>query len=363
MVGNLEPIIAKEIEEINSVIIRKSFSDEEILRREKEMINRIEKERLQMEQFDNIRYELVNDSGFRSVFENKINNSRLSPVKSLKYMISFLKTINGCWSKPITETSAKIHISNDIRDKIKARYKKDPSDELKLLICAENDMIVSFSGDEAYESTDMIFMKPSGSFIRFINDYLQNIDKIQYGDYFLCEAPSKDICLKKGQFYVFVFELEFEGFHKTKYIEYDFVDSKTCEVIKDADEFFIDNIFMNMKNCKSSRMIALDSFDDAYINAQEEIEYRQEKYNNEIESINNVKIKSRIEAHKTLAECRIRELQNKLFSVSNMKEEEKIHSSIDRIAKKSEENISRLSKYLSIVSTYSLKAVCVIVST
>ena len=49
--------------------LTKEFTEAELLKREKEIEQRIEKAKQTREEFDEARYELVNDKGFRDEFE------------------------------------------------------------------------------------------------------------------------------------------------------------------------------------------------------------------------------------------------------------------------------------------------------
>ena len=52
--------------------LTKEFTEAELLKREKEIEQRIEKAKQTREEFDEARYELVNDKGFRDEFEADI---------------------------------------------------------------------------------------------------------------------------------------------------------------------------------------------------------------------------------------------------------------------------------------------------
>ena len=85
LVGEMEPIIAQGLAKINELIITKEFTEAELLKREKEIEQRIEKAKQTREEFDEARYELVNDKGFRDEFEADIKKSRVSPRESLLF--------------------------------------------------------------------------------------------------------------------------------------------------------------------------------------------------------------------------------------------------------------------------------------
>jgi len=123
LVGEMEPIIAKELAELNELIITREFTEDELSRRERELEQRIEKARQTREEFEEARYDLVNDKGFRDEFEDAIKRSRISPYESLLFTYSFLKKENGCWCKPISNSAASIHVTKDMCERLKAYNK------------------------------------------------------------------------------------------------------------------------------------------------------------------------------------------------------------------------------------------------
>ena len=90
LVGEMEPIITREMAEINELIITNGFAPEALKKREREIELRIEKERQTRQEFDEVRYELVNDKGFREEFEDSIKKSRISPSDLLRFTYCFL---------------------------------------------------------------------------------------------------------------------------------------------------------------------------------------------------------------------------------------------------------------------------------
>lgn len=357
LVGELEPIIAREMEEINQLIIRKEFTPAELEKRENEMIARIEKERITREEFDNIRYELANDSGFREEFEEQIKKCRISPKASLRFTAAFLKTMSGCTGKILSDTAITFKLSKELKEKVAARSKNDPSAELDAILSTDDKITVSFEGNEAYES-EMIFFKPSGSWIRFILDYMKNVET-EKGIYFGAEVENIPE-VSPGQYFLFGYEFAFKGFRNTVFTDYVLVNSETGQPQKISEEVF-DDIVLKMKNIKGTLDFNFENFDEAMINAQDEAESIRESIENQLSGTNSIKIESRIEALKSLSETRINKLQNDIMSCSSQNKIEKLQTSIKKEKEKTAEKIGMLNEKMKLVGAFSSKGLCVII--
>lgn len=357
LVGDLEPIIAREMEEINKLIIRKEFTPAELEKREKEMYARIEKERLTREEFDSIRYELSNDAGFREEFEEKIKSSRVSPKASLRFTNAFLATMSGCTGKALSDSTITFKLSKDLKEKVAAKYKKDPSPELKALINADDKITVSFEGNEAYES-GQVFFKPSGSWIRFILDYMRNIETDQ-GVYFGAEIEKSDV-LPVGQYFIFGYEFTFKGFRNTVFTDYVIINSDTGDVVPISAEAFDEHV-LKMKKIKVKSEINLDNFDDAMNNAIDEADALLEKIENQLAGTNSIKVESRIEALNALSKARVSKLQNDIMASSSQKKIDSLQNAIKKEKEKTREKIEMLKEKTKLVSSVASKGLCVLI--
>lgn len=241
LVGEMEPIIAQGLAKINELIITKEFTEAELLKREKEIEQRIEKAKQTREEFDEARYELVNDKGFRDEFEADIKKSRVSPRESLLFTYSFLKKENGCSLKIISETSGIIHVSKDICERIRSYIKRmnlgKRGEELQALVDSGGDLLIDFDGDAAYANKEAVFFKPVGAWIHFAIDYLRALNTENYEDLFYATIKEKDVDeLEKGRFWIFSYEMEFDGFFDAK--SYEYIICQEDEVVESWKRFF-----------------------------------------------------------------------------------------------------------------------------
>ena len=241
LVGEMEPIIAQGLAKINELIITKEFTEAELLKREKEIEQRIEKAKQTREEFDEARYELVNDKGFRDEFEADIKKSRVSPRESLLFTYSFLKKENGCSLKIISETSGIIHVSKDICERIRSYIKRmnlgKRGEELQALVNSGGDLLIDFDGDAAYANKEAVFFKPAGAWIHFAIDYLRALNTENYEDLFYATIKEKDVDeLEKGRFWIFSYEMEFDGFFDAR--SYEYIICQEDEVVESWKRFF-----------------------------------------------------------------------------------------------------------------------------
>ena len=178
---------------------------------------------------------------FRDEFEADIKKSRVSPRESLLFTYSFLKKENGCLLKIISETSGIIHVSKDICERIRSYIKRmklgKRGEELQALVDSGGDLFIDFDGDAAYANKEAVFFKPAGAWIHFAIDYLRALNTENYEDLFYATIKEKDVDeLEKGRFWIFVYEMEFDGFFDAK--SYEYIICQEDEVVESWKRFF-----------------------------------------------------------------------------------------------------------------------------
>lgn len=363
LIGEMEPIITQELAKINELIITKDFTEAELLKREKEIDQRIEKAKQTREEFDEARYELVNDKGFRDEFESDIKKNRISPRESLLFTYSFLKKEKGCFLKIISETSGIIHISKDIGERIRSYIKRmnlgKRGEELQTLVDNSGDLLIDFDGDAAYANNEAVFFKPAGAWIHFVIDYLRALNAEKYENLFYATIKEKDVNeLEKGRFWLFLYEMEFDGFFAAKSYEYIACKEDASKLVV-LDETQKKRLLQKVRVSKKPDSVELDFFDEAKIEAEDLAENRKEEIAKDAISGNAIKIGSRIEALRNLSNYRIRNLEDELIGAVG-KDEERIRRAIIRERAKTDEKIRILEEKMNYVGTYALDAVCLL---
>lgn len=315
------------------------------------------------EEFDEARYELVNDKGFRDEFEVDIKKSRISPRESLLFTYSFLKKENGCSLKIVSETSGIIHVSKDICERIRSYVKRmnlgKRGEELQALVDNGGDLLIDFDGDAAYINKEAVFFKPAGAWIHFAIDYLRALNAEDYENLFYATLKEKDVEeLEKGRFWLFSYEMEFDGFFDTKSYEYIVCREDTTKLIV-LDETQKKQLLQSVRVSKRPDRVVWDFFDEARMKVEDLAEERKEEIAQNAISGNAIKIGSRIEALRNLSNYRVRNLENELIGAVG-KDEERIRRAINRERAKTDEKIRILEEKLNYVGTYALDAICLL---
>ena len=363
LVGEMEPIIAKELSEINELIITKDFTDKELEKRERELEQRIEKAKQTREEFEEKRYDLVNDKGFREEFEDAIKKSRISPYESLLFTYSFLKKESGCWCKLVSKSAAVIHVTKDICERLKAYNKKmnlgKAGEEIRKLIDNGGDLEIDFDGDSAYANKNRVFFKPAGAFIHFIIDYIRAVN-LEYPENVFYSTLKKNQMkgIDAGRHWLFIYDMEFKGFFETRSYEY-FLTDESGNTIECLDDERKKQLLQVVNNGRSPLNVSFDHFDDIQMHIEEAAEERKEALAAEATSKNNVKIGSRIKGIRNFSEIRIKELEDQLIGAIG-KDEEKYRRAIAKEKKKAAEKIAILEEKMKYIGTYSLDSVSLI---
>lgn len=345
LVGDLEPIITNKMIEINQLIITKGFDEEELAKRTHEIDLRIEEEKTTREEFDKERYELVNDSGFRDEFREDILKSRINPLESMRFTEAFLRNVNGCWSKRVSDSALSIHITKDIREKLKNYFHRmdlgTGGIEIKQIMGAEDDIVLNFNGDSAYENTDEIFIKPSGAWIHFMLDYIKALDSVFDNNVFFATV-NDDETVSIGKYCVFIYEYQLKGFSDVKSTHYIIVNAETHEPYLPNEEQW-SNLIFKLKNGKPTDTIDLDGYYEMRSIADMEAEKDLDYIRKEVVGTNEVKINSRIDALKRNSHMRIKKYENDLIGAER-KEEQRLRKCIERDKDKTDKSIELLEK-------------------
>ena len=300
---------------------------------------------------------------FRDEFEADIKKSRVSPRESLLFTYSFLKKENGCLLKIISETSGIIHVSKDICERIRSYIKRmklgKRGEELQALVDSGGDLFIDFDGDAAYANKEVVFLKPAGAWIHFAIDYLRALNAENYEDLFYATIKEKDVDeLEKGRFWIFVYEMEFDGFFDARSYEYIICqeDASKLYVLDDTQK---KQLLQNVRVSKKPDSVVLDFFDEVRMKVEDLAEDRKEEIAKDAISGNAIKIGSRIEALRNLSNYRVRKLEDELIGVVG-KDEERIRRAINREREKTNEKIRILEEKLNYVGTYALDAICLL---
>lgn len=347
LVGDLEPIITSELVEINQLIITKGFSDSEIEKRIHEIELRIEEEKATREDFDEQRYELVNDTGFRDEFENDVEKSRILPEDSLHFTVAYLKETPGCWSKALTPSVLSIHLSNDVKTRLRIYYNQhrlgNAEKELNELANSPEYVRISFDGETAFEDEHTLFLKPCGPWVHFMIDDIRSQSDDLEGQVFhgLVQQGQCDV-LHTGIYCVFVYDYGFTGFRKSNLTQYIIVNCQNGEVLIPEE-----TIWKQLLNFIIQTRNALPITYEEYLKFKELADAASDENAQEFKTTmargNDVKISSRIQALRRLSQTRVENYQKDLQTASAANKE-RLMKSIERDRKRTADKIDELEK-------------------
>jgi hypothetical protein len=250
-----------------------------------------------------------------------------------------------------------------MKDKMKSYAlksgEKGKLSEISRIYSSQEDPVLTFSGDENYNSPDTILVKPSGPWIHFILDYIDTFNVFEKSRPFKA-AVKRDICgfLEKGEYYLFIYEIELEGYIKSKIQTYIMVTVDDPKLVI-LEEQQLKAIFTGLYSDKRNREIEYDTFDEARDIADMKADDVKDDYVAHNITGNIIKIDSRIQALKHVAKGRISKLENDLIG-ADTKTASRIRKAIEREEVKTEEKISILEEKKRYSSNTSLQGVCII---
>lgn len=211
-VGLMEPIVEEKITELQSDIITNKLSPEQLKRKIEDINLAIQEAKLELEKFENNREELLGDEYFKKTIANMDKTDFVGPSDAIFLTKMFLENYDDCVFH-IDGEIARMKLSKIIREKI-SRYIKKPgsegsSRELQPLL-TNKEIKVVFNGSIAIENSDAHFLSPTGFWIRFLLDELENNKKIYR--VFYGKSYEKLINIPKGNYIVPFYEVKTEGF-------------------------------------------------------------------------------------------------------------------------------------------------------
>lgn len=320
LIGEMEPIITSQLEEINKIIISKQFTPAELHRRTREMAERIEKEKKVRQDFDEQRHELVNDANFKEEFTNKIINSTINPQEALIFTKSFFKNELGSNIKILNKTSAKVKITSKINKKIKSYISDNNFEsvegELQQIIASGENCLFEFDGNISYYNNEAVFIKPCGEWINFILSCIKKrLDGSVSPLFHIKYNANKDTCLEKGQYWIYIYEVVTNGYRKSKYIHYVPIKSDTKKTVIIEDKKWND-ILINGNDAEKTGMLIESEVLETKDIADIEVENYEEQLRKEFISKNEAKFLSRIQALRHILTDKVAELEKNSYYVS-----------------------------------------------
>jgi len=319
-VGAFEPIIGKEISDIQNKLISGTLTEEEKEKLSKRIEEAIEHVKSQMEIFDNYRRELLNDSLFDNPLSQYTKSSFISPEDAIQLTEKFFSYWPNCSLRKFKNNIAHITLSPEVRTEIE-HFLRNPTNysgypELIPILSEEGRIKVVFDGTIANDYPDHIFLPPTGHWTKFLTNWLNSNEQIRKTFKFSIKSDQIPI----GTYLFFIFEIKIEGL-KTD------IEMMGVPINIETKKVYDSNLntIWYLSSISDSTDFTIETYYDPYIYldvAREFIESQLEIRKNEILEQNTYNVEGRIAALKKSSNSRIKNLQKRIENHINNKNKE-----------------------------------------
>jgi superfamily II DNA or RNA helicase len=333
-VGALEPILGKELSDIQTAIITGTLTEEQKEKSLQRIERAVAEAKLEMEEFEKHREELLGDDYLIQPINNITKGDFVSPHDAMQLAGYCLSKWEGCNFIPTNPNCAKISLSNDTLSEMEQFLRRPGNEggynELQPLLSKEQIKAV-FDGSIAHINRDHAFLAPTGYWTKFLIDRLEQEDAIVKT--FRFGANPSEIDMPEGDYLVYLFEVRIEGFRT----EIEFwgipVDTATGSVLMISYE----NLPRLLADTQVDYEFSPGEIDphSLFGSAREVLEEVLEKKRKIIEENNQYRVESRIAALKRSSEIKTRNLANQIKSHKKRRVEE---------GKEADENYLRLTE-------------------
>lgn len=211
-IGSLEPILGKELADLQTAIITGTLTKEQ----KEEMQRRIEEHvasaRIEMEEFEKSRRELLSDDYMVKPLSNLSKADFVSPEDAYQLTELCLSKWNGCNFAKDKDGFPEITLSTEVVSELE-HFLRTPGreggyNELHDLISRKGPIKVVFDGSMAASLPDCTFLSPTGHWSRFLIYKLERENALFKTFSFEFSANTR---IPKGSYLVFFFEVRMEG--------------------------------------------------------------------------------------------------------------------------------------------------------
>jgi SNF2 family DNA or RNA helicase len=319
-VGALEPILGKEIADIQTAIISGELTEEQKEEQSQRLEKRITEAKFEMEDFEKHRKDLLSDDYLaKSISKGDF----IVPEDAINLTEQFLSMREGCNFVRTEDGRGEMILSGDtvssLEEFLRRPKNEEGYNELRALLVPDSSIKVVFDGSIADEFHNHVFLSPTGYWARFLISKLEEERKISKTFSFGVK-PSK-IGIREGEYIVFLFEVRLEGIR---------TEIKFFGVPVDVNSNLV--IKVNLEDLPRA-LSSADGFDINYIPEEIDpnfffdiaIEYFEElldEKRKEAADENRYRIESRITALKRSSEIKVKKLQQQIEKHIQRREEE-----------------------------------------
>jgi SNF2 family DNA or RNA helicase len=211
-VGSLEPILGKELADLQTAIIAGAFTEEQKEEMQRRMEEHIASAKIEMEEFEKSRRELLSDDYMVRPLNNLSKGDFVSPEDASQLTELCLSKWKGCnFTKDkagLPEITLSTDTVSDLEHFLRTPSREGGYNELHELVSHKGSIKVIFDGSIAAGMPDRTFLSPTGYWSRFLIYKLEQENSLYKT--FSFELPESET-IPKGEYLCFFFEIRMEG--------------------------------------------------------------------------------------------------------------------------------------------------------
>lgn len=335
-IGSLEPILGKELSNMQTAIIAGALTDEQKEELSRRIERAVEEAKIEMENFEKHRQELLGDDYLIQPINNITKGEFVSPGDAIQLTEYCSNKWKGCEFTLTKTNCGKISLSVDIISKIEQFLRRPGNEggysELQPLLLPKKQTKVVFDGSIANKNRDHAFLSPTGYWTKFLIYILEQKNAILKT--FKFALNSSEIAMPEGEYLVYLFEVRIEGFRT----EIEFLSIPVNIATKSIFECPVENLPRLLASAKGFNYYSsLEDIDpNFYFDiAREYLEQLLEKKRMITAEENRYRVESTIAALKRSSDIKIKKLEEQIENHKKRRAEE---------SKEPDENYLRLTK-------------------
>jgi len=211
-VGSLEPILGKELADLQMAIVSGSLTKEQKDEMQKRIEEHVAAAKIEMEEFEESRKELLSDDYLATPLTRLAKGDFVAPGDASELTelclskwerCEFVKKEEGC-----AEITLSTKIASELEHFLRRPGREGGYNELYPLLSQKGPIKVVFDGSIAENLPNHYFLSPTGHWSRFLIGKLVREKAILKT---FCFQLSPEVRLSKGEYLVFFFEVRMEG--------------------------------------------------------------------------------------------------------------------------------------------------------
>jgi len=313
-VGSLEPILGKELANLQTAIITGALTEEQKEEMQRRMEDHIASARIEMEEFEKGRRELLSDDYLFTPLNNLSKGDFVSPEDAGQLTELCLSKWKGCSfardKDGLPEITLSVEVVSELEHFLRTPSREGGYNELHDLISRKGPIKVVFDGSIAESMPDRKFLPPTDYWSRFLINKLEQENTLFKTFTF---QLSTDTEISKGDYLVFFFEVRMEGI-KTEIEFLGLPVEITRKTVKQLDFNILPRVLAGAKSASSDLEVPQLDVNEFLDVARDYLDEVLEEKRNTASEDNRYRVDSRIAALRKATELKNRKLRQQLDS-------------------------------------------------